>query len=148
MPNLEIQAEPIVGGGFRLLTIRDIIGQPEDGGGYWKRIIGMLGLLLRKILGIFSIFAYTDKEKWIDNMRGMLSVVATSLLLFRFKVSQTPLVGCYRLRKIAVFADLWVNIGYVRSSHYRSGKPQSVFSIIGYELTMFFRLSDGMPYSG
>ncbi|AES86746.2 hypothetical protein MtrunA17_Chr4g0005441 [Medicago truncatula] len=99
MPNLEIQAEPIVGGGFRLLTIRDIIGQPEDGGGYWKRIIGMLGLLLRKILGIFAIFAYTDKEKWIDNMRGMLSVVATVIAIVSFQSFTNPIGGLLPLEK-------------------------------------------------
>jgi hypothetical protein len=81
MPNPEIQPE---GGGSGFPTIRDVIHQPEDGGGHWKKIIGILGLFLRKILGVFAVFAYTDKEKWIENMRGQLSVVATVIATISF----------------------------------------------------------------
>jgi len=49
---------------------------------------------------VFSVWAYIDKEKWLDNKKCMLSLIATVFAITTYKTATNPPGGVYSLEKI------------------------------------------------
>lgn len=52
------------------------------------------------LINMFSLWLYVDKEKWLDNMKVTMSLVATIIATITYQAAINPPGGVYSTEKI------------------------------------------------